>query len=449
MTIMNEIKEQITSGKLASGQKLPSIRAMSDQFTCSKSTVIQAYNNLEIEKIIYSVPKSGYFVLHQNLSTDDSDPEIIDFATNNPDPSAIPHQDFYLCLNQAIELYKDEVFAYDEVKSFISLRKVIEKHLMNYQIFTNENQIFVSSGARQAFQFLNIMPFPNGKSTVLVEQPSFSKMLNSLNLIGVNVIGITRTTEGVDLDELENHFRNNNIKFFYTIPRNHPSLGTSYSMNQKRKIAELAKKYDIYIVEDDYIPDLEISKKADPIFSVDTSGHTIYIKSFSKILSPGLRLAIVVLPKNLVSTFKLYKNVFDRGPAALSQGAIEIFLTNGMFEQHVKRVRKEYQKRLEVLRETCNRYFPEELNVEIPKSGIYSIITFPDQFPITRLISTLYQNNVLVAPTESAFLKTYPKSNSIRVSILRTNNKQIKQGICMVGEISKDILTQMKTVTRR
>lgn len=442
--IMEHIKEQLTNGVLRLGSKLPSIRSLSLQFNCSKNTIIHAYHNLEKEKVIYAVPKSGYYVLHQNLSNERTETKLIDFASNSPDPSAIPHDDFIQCLNQAIALYQDRIFSYDELNGFFSLRKVIEKHLMTYQVFTKVDQIFIASGARQVFHFLNILPFPNGKTTVLVEQPSFSKMLNSLKLSGVTVIGITRTKEGIDLDELESHFRNNNIKFFYTVPRSHPSLATSYTMQQKKQIALLAQKYDVYIVEDDYIPDLDINKKADPIFSIDTSDHTLYIKSFSKILSPGLRLAIVVLPINLIDSFKLYKNVIDKGPAALSQGSLEIFLTNGMFERHVARVRKEYQLRLTHLRKVCEEVLPEELETTIPESGIYSIISFPVDFPLSKLLNALSQHNVIVATIDTSFLQTYRKNNSIRISILRTDQQQITQGIRIIGGMTRELLPNTK-----
>ena len=126
-------------------------------------------------------------------------------------------------------------------------------------------------------------------------------------LLNITTIGIERTWEGIDLEELERIFSSGNIKFFYTIPRFHNPLGTCYSNDQKKQILYLAQKYNVYIVEDDYLADMELDSKSDPIYAFDTTSKVIYIRSFSKTLMPGLRLGVAVLPQLLVTTFNEFK----------------------------------------------------------------------------------------------------------------------------------------------
>ncbi|MBA4496066.1 PLP-dependent aminotransferase family protein [Paenactinomyces guangxiensis] len=436
------IKEQLHSGKIKPGGKLPSIREISIQFSCSKNTAIRAYHDLEKEHLIYSVPKSGYYAVLRASTMNLQPPGLIDFSSASPDPDVMPYEDFQHCLNRAIELYQDQLFSYSDPQGFFSLRKELSKHLAISQVFTRPEQICMVSGAQQALHLLTVMPFPNGKSTILVEQPAYYGMIRSIELLGVRAVGIRRTKEGIDLKELERHFRSNHIKFFYTVPRFHNPLGTSFSQEQKKQIARLAEKYDVYIVEDDYLADLEMDRKADPIYSYDPSGHTIYIKSFSKVMLPGLRLAAAVLPQSLIETFRMFKSSCDLSSTALSQAALEIFLNCGMFNRHTEYMRNRYHKRMEILRNACNQWLPSELSVHVPEGGIFSRMVLPDQLPAIDLAATLKQQNVLVVPTNRSFLKTFPKENGLRISIIHTNEAQIESGIRLIGEAAEQLLSR-------
>ncbi len=288
------------------------------------------------------------------------------------------------------------------------------------------------------------MPFPNGKTAVLVEQPTYYGMLRSLDLLGVPTIGIKRTNDGIDLNELERHFRNNHVKFFYTVPRYHNPLGTSYNRDQKKQIAVLAEKYGVYIVEDDYLADLEIDSKADPIHSYDSSEHTIYIKSFSKVMLPGLRLAATVLPKSLIETFKLFKSASDLSSAVLSQAALEIFIDKGIFDRHAAHMRERYRLRMKNLRYMCDRYLAPEITIQVPQGGIFSQLLVPEQINVSDLAASLKQHNVIVIPTTGGFLRSFPKENAIRISIIRTDEKDIESGIQQISEQYENLLKHKK-----
>jgi DNA-binding transcriptional MocR family regulator len=446
-TIKSHIKEQLASGTIRSGGKLPSIREISTQFTCSKNTVIRAYDDLENEHLIYSVPKSGYYAVLHSSPADHQPSGIIDFSAAAPDPAFMPYQDFQHCLNLAIERYQEQLFSYSDPQGLLSLRIALEKHLTASQVFARPEQIGVVSGSQQALHLLSAMPFPNGKSTILVEQPTYHGMLKSLELLDVTVIGIARSGDGIDLTELERHFRNNHIKFFYTVPRYHNPLGTSYNREQKKQIARLAEKYDVYIVEDDYLADLETDRKADPIYSYDLSGHTIYIKSFSKTMLPGLRLAAAVLPIQLIQTFRLFKSSYDLSTAVLSQAALEIYMNCGMFDRHVEKIREHYRARMNALRNACNRHLPPQLGVNVPEGGIFTRITLPNRLSAEDLASALKQQNVLVVPTDRCYLPTTPLDKGIRISIIRTDETQIANGIRLIGEVVENLL-QRETTTQ-
>lgn len=439
------LKEQLLSSAIKPGEKLPSIRAASELWACSKNTAIRAYQELEKEHLIYSVPKSGYYAVLRPVLGKQAATDWIDFSSASPDADVMPYKDFQHCLNRAIELYEDHLFTYSDPQGFFTLRRALEKHLAHSQIFAPPSQICVVSGAQQALHLLASMPFPNGKGAVLVEQPTFQGMLRSLDLMGVTTLGIERTMEGIDLDELERHFRNNHIKFFYTVPRFHNPLGACYTEEQKMRIAKLAEQYDVYIVEDDYLADMDTDDKADPIYSYDQAGKVIYVKSFSKIMLPGLRLASVVLPTSLMETFRLFKASSDSSTAALSQAALELYLNCGMYDHHASLVRERYRLRMQQLAECSERLLPPQMDFRIANGGIFARMSIPDEIDLHDLITSLHSQQVRVSSTEHNYLRTFRRDHGLRISIIQTDFAKIERGIQIVANTVEGLLERQKT----
>ena len=338
--IVTHIKELIGTGRLKSGNRIPSINELCNEFNCNKSTIIRAYDELQKEHLIYSVPKSGFYVIEKSSTNIHGNNSAADFSSTSPAVHLLPYQEFQHCIDQALISYKDSLFHYSNTQGLAGLRKVLKRHFENDQIFTGEENIFLTSGAQQALNILSLMPFPNGKRNVLIEQPTYLGMKKSLELNNITAIGIARDAYGIDMNQLERIFQNDDIKFFYTMPRFQNPTGFSLSNEQKRQIANLAEKYDVYIVEDDYLGDLENDSKSDPICSLGFNHRIIYVKTFSKVLLPGIRLCALVLPKILSNTFMKYKVCSDYMTNTLSQGALEIFIRSGMYNNHIKNTKK-------------------------------------------------------------------------------------------------------------
>lgn len=240
LIITNFILKLINDYTIKPGDRLPSVRNLSEKFQCSKSTVLRALRELEEQHIIYSVPKSGYYLIDNRKCSSNMFEDIIDFSSAAPDSDSLPYRDFQHSINQAIDIYKENLFSYTEPQGLKSLRQVLCKYFYNYQVFTKEENIFITTGSQQALDILTRMDFPNGKSNILVEQPTYSIMLRLLEINNKTTLGIKRTYSGIDFNELEGLFKNGNIKFFYTIPNLHNPLGASYSIEDKKKILKLA-----------------------------------------------------------------------------------------------------------------------------------------------------------------------------------------------------------------
>lgn len=437
--IMKEMLNRISDGHFKPGDKLPSIRSLSEDFGCSLNTIVKAYSEMEKEHKIYSVPKSGYYLLGSCLTESSASEEIIDFSSAGPDRWNMPYRDYQHCMNQAIELYKEEMFQYSEPLGLQSLRYQLAQQLQDLQVFTSSKRICVVSGSQQALDLLVSLPFPNEKEEICVEQPTHFSFIDSITSRGLKAVGIEISQNGIDLDYLEKVFKERSIKFFYTVSRFQNPTGYSYTNEEKRKIVKLAQKYDVYIIEDDYMGDLDTKRKADPMFAYDPSGRVIYTKSFSKVLLPGLRLGMAVLPEELLKDFSRAKFAADVHTPVLTQGALEIYLSSGMYHAHIQKLRRQYKKKGTILKQAYLNHLPSNASYSGGDSGFYSMIKLPSGIKAKQLVEHLKKKNVLVQDATNMYLLEYKKENRIRLSVSQVEDRKIPIGVKKIGEGIRDL----------
>ena len=318
------LKEGIESGTFPTGSRLPSIRNISQDFHCSKDTVQRALLELRYEKYIYSKPQSGYYVLEQQSSHDD-----LEILVNDEHLGA--YDDFRLCVNETLIGRENYLYNYYEHQEGLEeLRQSVQKLLFEQAIYSKPDQLVLTSGTQQALFILSQIDFPSQAQEILVEQPTYHRMNQLLLAQGLPYQTIERRIDGIDLNELEEHFKTGKIKFFYTIPRFHYPLGHSYSEQEKRAILDLAVKYQIYIVEDDYLGDLD-PKMGQTFHYLDQNDLVIYIKSFSTSLFPALRITALILPNAIKEAFVSYKNILDYDNNLIMQKALSLYIDSQLF----------------------------------------------------------------------------------------------------------------------
>jgi transcriptional regulator, GntR family len=215
---------------------------------------------------------------------------------------------------------------------------------------------------------------------------------------------IERDFEGIDLARLEELFKTGDIKFFYSISRFSNPLGLSYSTSEKQKIVKLAECYDVYIIEDDYMGDF--AKSTDlPLHYYDTSGHVIYLKSFSMTIFPALRLGTIILPPVLTKAFLDHKKMIDYDTNLIMQKALSLYLDSGLFEKNLNYLKQVFQKQSQKI-DTVVADFPriqhfssslQGLVVELPEDQHLGDLKFTDKIN--------YLEDNYLSLTEKRFIK--------------------------------------------
>ncbi len=431
MKVVHHILKLAEEGHLKAGDRLPSIRKLCEEFSINKSTVISALDFLINEHVIYAIAKSGYYYIGKKNEIEESQ-EIINFIDVLPDPLLMPFREFNHCINKATELYKYKLFSYCEAQGLLQLRKTLVGHLAKQQVYTSEDHIYITSGAQQALNLICLMEFPNHKNTVVIEQPTYSLIQRILELSGYIVKCIDRVGSDIDVVKLENILKEGNVAFVYTIPRYQNPTGTSYSEKTKLKLISLSVKYNTYIVEDDYLSDIGKFKKAPPLRYYDTNDKVIYIKSFSKTFMPGVRIGAVVLPNELKNEFLIKKKYDDLNTSVLTQGALEVFISNGMYEHHIKRIEKAYGKKMKYAMEVMRNLNTSLISHESPENGFFLWLKMDDSVDIQLLIEKLSLRSIHVQDPSEFYLFKETHQNSLRLCISNLTNEQIRTGLMTV-----------------
>lgn len=470
-TIINYIKSEIESGSLNSQKRLPSIRELAEKLNCSKTTVIHAYTELERKEIIYAVPQSGYYInqeyietirksLTKNFSLINSgsvsrsseriisNNKKIDLSWGAPDHSSIPYVNFQNCMNQAITTYKNDLLSYSDSFGFDPLRQTLSYYMKKNGLNADFEKIFITSGSQQALHILSCMPFPNNKSTILLEQPTYNLFIKLLSLNNIPTAGIRRDVNGIDFDELETIFKNEKIKFFYTVPRYSNPMGLSYSDKEKMQLIELAEKYNVYIVEDDYLSDFETDIKNAPIYSMAPS-RVIYLKSFSKLFIPGMRIASVLVPEELIQTFYDYKSAWDLSSSVPTQGALDIFIKNGMYDILINKLKIYYREKMNTLNSVLRSMLPAEIKYSAPDNGLFSCVNLPHGFSVDNLIHNLNNRNVHIRNVKYFYLPDYVRVNQARLSLCRADKAQIEKGAVILCEEILRMISSGKIIKKQ
>ena len=339
-----QIRQQIEEGIYKKGDRLPSIREMIQQYHCNKDTILKALHLLKEESLIYPVEKSGYYVLKNRVPVRNTT------KIGLPNPMQFPIEDFRKCLNESVMAsYEGTNSQKESIRGDRELIEAMVPLLESYGVYAKEEQLSITTGTQQALYILLQLI---GTGGLLLEQPTYSRMNQLVKELGIpyQMIEREQTQDTISLEKLEQIFQSGTIRYFYTISRFHNPLGMSYPDSVKKKIVELAEKYQVYIIEDDYMADYERGT-ATPLHYFDTNERVIYVKSFSSILFSAFKMGIVVLPNALIKEFEKRKQLLDFDSNLLMQKTLALFIQNGLFEKHRQKMVAHYHEKSQQFRQ--------------------------------------------------------------------------------------------------
>ena len=358
-----------------------------------------------------------------------ADPKIISFAGGLPAPELFPVKEMKATVDKVFEEHGQEAMQYGAAKGVTALREVIQQHVKEKEDVDSElDNVLVTTGSEQALDLVG-KAFVDPGDTVLVEQPTYLCALDVFRSYGANFASVEMDEDGMKMDALEEALKANpNTKLIYTVPNFQNPTGRTMTEERRKQLAELAEKYDVYVLEDNPYGEIRFAGQHVPaVKSFDKSGHVLYMSTFSKTLAPGFRLGWLVADKNVVNKLTVLKQSADLHTDNLAQFAVAQFFADNDVDAHVKEISALYGKRKDLMLEGIKKYFPEGVKYTDPEGGMFLWVEVPGVDDTVELFKECLEHDVAFVPGDPFF------ADGVQPGAFRLNYSNMKEDQIEVG----------------
>lgn len=447
LQLYHYFREEIEQARLLAGTKLPSIRQLSEHLHISKNTVETAYQQLVAEGYIESREKSGLFVIelddfklikndmniqeYKQTSKQGKD-KWIDFQYGDIELDRFPYKTWKKCLTEAVDHANQEVFSYGNKQGHSGLRTEISSYLYQARgVRCSPEQILLCAGTQTAISFIcQLLKLPNEK--VAIENPGYDGVRFVFERHKCQLMPISLEPDGICLDDLAK----SSAKCVYVTPSHQFPLGMVLPIQKRQKLLQWAERNDSYIIEDDY--DGEFRYQGQPIpslKSLDTNERVIYLGTFSKAFLPAARVTYIVLPEILIQSFRSELSFYNQTVSPLIQEAVYRFMKEDHFGRHIRKMRKIYQKKQQVLLDTIDRYLGSRVSVIGQKAGLHLLLDLKG-INSNELITRAKNLGVKIYATDKFWLGCHPGlSQPIMIGFGGLDEKEIETGIMYLANV--------------
>lgn len=357
------------------------------------------------------------------------DPNIISFAGGNPASSALEPERIAAFAQEALAENGVNLLQYGQTEGYAPLRESAAEFFRHNGVKTDPAHILPVSGSQQGLDLI-CKALLNEGDTMLVENPTFLGALQTFRTYGARFAAVETDEDGAIPESLEEQIRAHRPKLIYLIPTFQNPTGRTLSLERRRRIAELVNEYQVPLIEDDPYCDLRYRGKALPaIKSFDEQGYVLYCNSFSKIISPGLRVAAVVCQDDgLLRKLVVGKQSTDVHSPNLNQAIIDKYLRSGLLQEHIRLICASYAKQMDAMQRMLST-FPSSVSYTKPDGGIFLWCTLPEDFNTTQLLSTATKQGVAYIPGTHFYADGQGHHNTMRLNFSNASLENIEKGM--------------------
>lgn len=362
---------------------------------------------------------------------------VIPFSAGNPAAETFPVEAIRAFTRDILENDPVAALQYGITEGYEPLRGELKRRLREgFATGSDRDSLFITSGAQQGIE-LACKVMCNEGDTVICESPSFIGALNSFRSLGARLAGVPMESDGMDIDALEHALKTEpNVKLIYLIPSFHNPTGLTTSLAKRKAIYELAKRYDVMILEDNPYGELRFRGEDVPtIKSMDEDGRVIYVGSFSKILSAGLRVGFVLAPSAVMEKMAVAKQGEDVHTAMLPQLLAYKFMTEYDYDGHIRSVRDTYRRKSELMIESMQRFLDPSIAFTVPDGGLFLWCDLPAGIVMLDYCKQAAAKGVAVVPGNAFLVDEKSPCNSIRLNYSTPSDEQIVRGIEILGQV--------------
>lgn len=488
--LRDQLRALVHTGDLRPGDRIPASRELAVQLGVHRTTVANAYAELESEGLIEGHVGRGTFirgngnglkftppappvlggnggVRWESLFADERGEEALDrlmadapenavsFVTAKPAEECFPVEELNICVSAVMRRELKEILRLGPSDGYPPLKEELLELLKGEGIAAKDENLLITSGCQQSLDLL-CKAFIRPGDAVILENPTYPGAIAAFSGMRARCLGVPVRTHaepgsalGMDMTALEATLVANRVKLIVVMPDFQNPTGTSMPVASRRKLLELAGRHQVPVVEDHIYARLNGREERLPsLKQLDRANQVIHIDSFSKVGFPGLRVGWVVAPPAAIERLRLLKQTTDLHTDQLSQATLAEFLKRGFLARHLARMRKLYASRLAALDEALRKNMPEGVRWTRPEGGMCLWLELPPGFDANDLLIHVRERGVLFGPGRY-FCVQNPQPNTLRLSFASLDEKRIANGITTLGELLKVEMCKRQRGARR
>lgn len=369
--------------------------------------------------------------------------DVISFAGGLPAPELFPIDEINEITQIVLKEAGTKALQYTTTEGYPPLREWIATR-MNKCLGTtfDKDNILITHGSQQGLD-LSGKVFLDEGDIVLCESPTYLAAISALKSYGCKFIEIPTDEAGMNMNVLEDVLSNTeNIKLIYVIPTFQNPTGKTWSLERRKKLAELSSRYGVTVVEDNPYGELRFEGESLPsIKSFDGIGNILCTGSFSKIFCPGFRIGWIAGDKDIIRKYVLVKQGTDLQCNTIAQMTIAEYLKRYDIDKHIGKIVEVYKRRRDITIKCIERYFPDTIKFTRPEGGLFTWIELPEGIPAREILDRCLERKIAFVPGGS-FYPNKNKENTLRINYSNMPEDRIEKGLKILGEVVKEYISE-------
>jgi len=361
--------------------------------------------------------------------------DIISFAGGLPAPELFPIEELAKVSQIVLKESGRQALQYGPTDGFEPLREKIAKRMNVFGFKTAAENILITNGSQQGLDF-SARVFLNEGDIVICESPSYLGAINAFKACMPEFVEVSTDSEGMVMEDLEEVLKTRtNVKMIYVIPDFQNPSGRTWSIRRRKRLIELANEYDLPVIEDNPYGELRFEGQIPPsLKAFDTEGRVIFLGTFSKTFSPGMRIGWVIADTTILQKYNCIKQGSDLQTSTIAQREMDKFLEMYDLDTHIEKIKEVYRNRRDVMIEAIKEHFPGNISYTYPEGGLFTWVVLPEHINTREVMIKALENKVAFVPGGS-FFPNGGNENTFRLNYSNMPENKIKDGIAILGRV--------------
>ena len=366
-------------------------------------------------------------------------PEIISFAGGLPNPISFPQEELKISMNRISEQYGAKIYQYSTTLGLDSLRQyIVDRYKKLWNMNIDIDNVIITTGSQQALDLIGKV-FINEGDNVMVEKPSYLGLLQSFCMYRANFVQTQLNDDGLDIEDLKNTLKTYKPKVAYLIPNFQNPTGLTYTAENRQKVFDAIKDENMILIQDDPYGELRFEEgERIPYIGLNQTEKNIYLGSFSKIVTPGMRLGYAIANKEIIKMLETAKQASDLHSNIFGQYLIADYLLNNDLDKHIEKIKKLYKSQATAMVSAMEEFFPANVKFTHPKGGMFTWVTLEEGKDVLTLFDKAIAKNVAFVPGHPFYVNP-DKVNTLRLNYTNADEQTIRTGIERLAQALREI----------